>query len=141
MLILFLQYLICQFISCCICLFFFLLGFFLYAFYMAQSVQLLPKLRDINTSVMPVTFLFIIAFIVDVFSLSSELGRQCFDESLLIYPVYFTDCYVYPNRHEQRFLFGEIVISIVILICFGYWCWFYFCKRFIVPVFYCMEHH
>lgn len=50
---------------------FFLLGFFLYAFLYGAIGSTASKLEDINTSVMPVTFLFIIAFMVDVFSLTS----------------------------------------------------------------------
>lgn len=52
-------------------LLFFLFGFFLYAFLYGAIGSTASKLEDINTSVMPVTFLFIIAFMIDVFSLAS----------------------------------------------------------------------
>ena len=50
---------------------FFLLGFLIYAFLYGAIGSTASKLEDINTSVMPITFLFIIAFMVVVFSMSS----------------------------------------------------------------------
>jgi ABC-2 type transport system permease protein len=49
---------------------FFILGFLIYAFMFGAIGSTASKLEDINTSVMPLTFLFIIAFIVVVFSMS-----------------------------------------------------------------------
>ena len=61
---------------------FFVLGFLIYAFMFGAIGSTASKLEDINTSVMPVTFLFIIAFMVVSFSLSdgsvdSVLMRVC----------------------------------------------------------------
>ena len=50
---------------------FFILGFLMYAFMFGAIGSTASKLEDINTSVMPVTFLFIIAFIVVMVSMSS----------------------------------------------------------------------
>ena len=50
---------------------FFVLGFLIYAFMFGAIGSTASKLEDINTSVMPITFLFIIAFIVVMFSMSS----------------------------------------------------------------------
>ena len=50
---------------------FFLLGFLIYAFMFGAIGSTASKLEDINTSVMPITFLFIIAFMVVMFSMSS----------------------------------------------------------------------
>lgn len=50
---------------------FFVLGFFIYAFLYGAIGSTATKLEDINTSVMPITFLFIIAFFVVIFSMSS----------------------------------------------------------------------
>jgi len=50
---------------------FFVLGFFIYAFLFGAIGSTASKVEDINTSVMPLTFLFIIAFMVVVFSMSS----------------------------------------------------------------------
>jgi ABC-2 type transport system permease protein len=50
---------------------FFVLGFLIYAFMFGAIGSTASKLEDINTSVMPITFLFIIAFMVVVFSMSA----------------------------------------------------------------------
>lgn len=50
---------------------FFVLGFLIYAFMYGAIGSTASKLEDINTSVMPVTFLFIIAFFVVIFSMTS----------------------------------------------------------------------
>ena len=50
---------------------FFVLGFLIYAFLYGAIGSTASKLEDINTSVMPITFLFIIAFFVVVFSMTS----------------------------------------------------------------------
>ena len=50
---------------------FFVLGFLIYAFMFGAIGSTASKLEDINTSVMPITFLFIIAFVVVMFSMSS----------------------------------------------------------------------
>lgn len=50
---------------------FFVLGFLIYAFLYGAIGSTASKLEDINTSVMPITFLFIIAFFVVMFSMES----------------------------------------------------------------------
>ncbi|MBE6767509.1 MAG: ABC transporter permease [Ruminococcaceae bacterium] len=50
---------------------FFLLGFLIYAFMFGAVGSTASKLEDINTSVMPITMLFIIAFVVVMTSMSS----------------------------------------------------------------------
>ena len=50
---------------------FFVLGFLIYAFMFGAIGSTASKLEDINTSVMPITFLFIIAFMVVMFSMGS----------------------------------------------------------------------
>lgn len=52
-------------------LIFFVLGFLIYAFLFAAVGSTASKLEDINTSVQPITFLFIIGFMVVVFSMSA----------------------------------------------------------------------
>ena len=52
-------------------LLFFVLGFFIYAFMYGAVGSTASKLEDINTSVMPITMLFIVAFMVTMFSMSS----------------------------------------------------------------------
>ncbi len=94
---------------------FFLLGFFLYAFLYGAIGSTASKLEDINTSVMPVTFLFIIAFIVDVFSLSSGSVDSVLMKVCSYIP--FTSPIVMFTRIAMSSVsVYEIVISIVILI-------------------------
>ena len=50
---------------------FFILGFLIYAFMFGAVGSTASKLEDINTSVMPITMLFIIAFFVVMFSMAS----------------------------------------------------------------------
>lgn len=52
-------------------LLFFVLGFFIYAFLYGAIGSTASKVEDINTSVMPLTMLFIVAFVVVMFSMSS----------------------------------------------------------------------
>lgn len=52
-------------------LIFFILGFLIYAFMFGAVGSTASKLEDINTSVMPITMLFIVAFIVVMTSMSS----------------------------------------------------------------------
>ncbi len=52
-------------------LLFFVLGFFVYAFLYGSVGSTASKVEDINTSVMPITMLFIIAFFVVMFSMTS----------------------------------------------------------------------
>lgn len=52
-------------------LLFFILGFLIYAFLYGAIGSTASKLEDINTSVLPITFLFIIAFIVVMASMGS----------------------------------------------------------------------
>ena len=51
---------------------FFVLGFLIYAFLYGAVGSTASKLEDINTSVMPITMLFIIAFFVVMFSMASD---------------------------------------------------------------------
>lgn len=50
---------------------FFILGFLIYAFMFGAVGSTATKLEDINTSVMPITMLFIVAFIVVIMSMTS----------------------------------------------------------------------
>jgi ABC-2 type transport system permease protein len=52
-------------------LLFFVLGFFIYAFLFGAVGSTVSKVEDINTAVMPITLLFVIAFLVVMMSMSS----------------------------------------------------------------------
>lgn len=59
---------------------FFILGFLIYAFMFGAVGSTASKLEDINTSVMPITMLFIVAFIV----VMSSMGSGNVDNTLMV---------------------------------------------------------
>lgn len=78
---------------------FFILGFFLYAFLYGAIGSTATKVEDVNTSVMPVTLLFIIALFVVVFSMTSGYVDNTLMQ-ICSYPAVYlsngdvcTDCY------------------------------------------------
>ena len=90
-------------------------GFLIYAFMYGAIGSTTSKLEDINTSVMPVTMLFIIAFIVVVFSLSSGTV----DNTLLkvcSYIPFTSPIAMFTRIAMSTVSFYEIAISIAILI-------------------------
>ena len=94
---------------------FFILGFFIYAFMFGAVGSTASKLEDINTSVMPITLLFIIAFMVVMFSMSS--GNV--DSILMIVCSYipFTSPMAMFTRIAMSTVpWYEIVASVAILI-------------------------
>ncbi len=93
---------------------FFVLGFLLYAFLYGALASLASRLEDINTLVMPVTFLMIIAFMVSIFSMLGDV------DSLLMRVASFVP-FTSPMAMFTRICMGsvapwEIVLSIVILV-------------------------
>lgn len=96
-------------------LLFFLLGFLIYAFMFGAVGSTASKLEDINTSVMPVTMLFVIAFLVVVMSMSSGNVDTLLMKICSFVP--FTSPMAMFTRIAMSTVpFYEIVISIVILI-------------------------
>lgn len=94
---------------------FFILGFFIYAFMFGAVGSTASKLEDINTSVMPITMLFIIAFVVVMFSMSS--GNV--DSLLMVVCSYipFTSPMAMFTRIAMSTVpWYEIVLSVTILI-------------------------
>lgn len=94
---------------------FFVLGYLLYSFLYGAVGSLASKVEDINTSVMPVTFLFIIAFFIVMFSMSS--GKV--DSILMIIASYVP--FTSPMAMFTRIAMGdvasyEIILSVLILI-------------------------
>lgn len=96
-------------------LLFFVLGFFVYAFLYGAIGSTASKLEDINTSVMPLTFLFIIAFFVVVFSMSSGNVDNMLMKVCSFIP--FTSPMAMFTRIAMSTVpFYEILISVAILI-------------------------
>lgn len=94
---------------------FFILGFFIYAFLYGAIGSTASKLEDINTSVMPVTMLFIIAFMVVMFSLASgdvdnTLMKVC------SYIPFTSSMAMFTRIAMSTVPWYEILISIAILI-------------------------
>lgn len=94
---------------------FFMLGFLIYAFLFGAIGSTATKLEDINTSVMPLTFLFIIAFMVVVFSMSS--GNIDNGAMLVCSYIPFTSPMAMFTRIAMSVVpWYEIAISIAILV-------------------------
>lgn len=93
---------------------FFVLGFFIYAFMYGALGSLVSRVEQLNTSTLPVTFLFIIAFVVVVFSINS--GNL--DNTLIKVCSYVP--FTSPMAMFVRIAMGnveiiEIIISVAIL--------------------------
>lgn len=96
-------------------LLFFVLGFFIYAFMYGAVGSTASKLEDINTSVMPVTLLFIIGFFVVVFSMTSGNADTTLMKVCSYIP--FTSPMAMFTRIAMSTVAPvEIVISVAILI-------------------------
>ena len=94
---------------------FFVLGFLIYAFMFGAIGSTASKLEDINTSVMPITFLFIIAFMVVMFSMSS--GSVDNTAMLICSYIPFTSpMAMFTRICMSTVAWYEILISIIILI-------------------------
>lgn len=94
---------------------FFVLGFLIYAFLFGAVGSTASRLEDINTSVMPLTMLFIIAFVVVMFS----MGSGDIDNTLMVVCSYIP--FTSPMSMLTRIAMStvpwyEIAISIAILI-------------------------
>ena len=96
-------------------LIFFVLGFLIYAFLYGAIGSTASKLEDINTSVMPITLLFIVGFFVVMFSMSSG------DVDTLLMKICSFIPFTSPMAMFTRIAMSmvplyEILISIAILI-------------------------
>lgn len=96
-------------------LIFFILGFFIYAFLYGAIGSTASKVEDINTSVMPLTFLFIAAFVIVVVSMSSGTMDNIAMKICSFIP--FTSPIAMFTRIAMSTVpIYEIIISIAILI-------------------------
>ena len=94
---------------------FFVLGFLIYAFMFGAVGSTASKLEDINTAVMPITYLFIIAFMVVMFSMASgeidnTLMRVC------SYIPFTSPMAMFTRICMSTVAWYEIAISIAILV-------------------------
>ena len=94
---------------------FFILGFLIYAFMYGAVGSTVSKLEDINTSVMPISYIFIIAFMVVIFSMSS--GSVDNTAMFICSYIPFTSpMAMFTRICMSTVAWYEILISIVILI-------------------------
>ena len=94
---------------------FFVLGFLIYAFMFGAIGSTASKLEDINTSVMPITYLFIIAFMVVMFSMSSgEIDNAVM--RVCSYIPFTSPMAMFTRICMSTVAWHEIAIAIVILI-------------------------
>ncbi len=96
-------------------LIFFVLGFFIYAFMFGAVGSTASKLEDINTSVMPITLIFVFAFIVVMFSMAGDsvdslLMRVC------SYIPFTSPMAMFTRIAMSSVPLYEIIISIAVLI-------------------------
>lgn len=94
---------------------FFILGFLIYAFMFGAVGSTASKLEDINTSVMPITMLFIIAFFVVMFSMSSGNIDNAVMK-ICSYIPFTSPMAMFTRIAMSTVPWYEIAISIVILI-------------------------
>ena len=94
---------------------FFVLGFLIYAFMFGAVGSTASKLEDINTSVMPITYLFIIAFMVVMFSMTSGSVDNA---AMLIcsYIPFTSPMAMFTRICMSTVAWYEIAISITVLI-------------------------
>lgn len=96
-------------------LLFFVLGFLIYAFLYGAVGSTVSKLEDINTSIMPITMIFIIAFMIVVFSMETGEVDNLTMQVASLFPL------TSPMAMFTRIAMGsptniEIISSIIILI-------------------------
>ncbi len=94
---------------------FFVLGFLIYAFMFGAIGSTVSKLEDINTAVMPITYLFVIAFLVVVFSMSSG---SIDNTAMLIcsYIPFTSPMAMFTRIAMSTVAWYEIAISIAVLV-------------------------
>lgn len=93
---------------------FFVLGFLIYAFLYGALGSTVSKLEDINTTIMPVTFLFIIAFFIVIFSM---MGGEIDNVAMLIcsYIPFTSPMAMFTRIAMSTVAWYEIAISISVL--------------------------
>lgn len=96
-------------------LIFFILGFLIYAFLYGAIGSTASKLEDINTSVMPITYIFIIAFIVVMFSMA-EGSVDTVLMKVCSYIPFTSPMAMFTRICMSTVAWYEIAISIAVLI-------------------------
>ena len=96
-------------------LLFFILGFLIYAFIYGAVGSTVSKLEDVNTSTMPITFLFIVAFVVVAFSMASgNVDNTAM--KICSYIPFTSPMAMFTRIAMSTVAWYEIVISVIILV-------------------------
>lgn len=93
---------------------FFILGFLIYAFLFGAVGSTVSKLEDINTAVMPITFLFIAGFMIVMFSMT-EGNVDSTLMTICSYIPFTSPMAMFTRIAMSTISFTEIIISIGIL--------------------------
>lgn len=96
-------------------LLFFVLGFLIYAFMFGAVGSTASKLEDINTSVMPITMLFIVGFFVVMFSMSSGSIDNTIMKICSFIP-FTSPMAMFTRLAMSNVASYEVIISVAILI-------------------------
>lgn len=94
---------------------FFVLGYFIYSFLYGAVGSLVSKVEDLNTAVTPITFIFIAAFIIIMFS----LGSGDVDSTIMIAASYIpltSPMAMFVRIAMSEVAAYEIIISVAILL-------------------------
>ena len=96
-------------------LLFFILGFFMYAFLFGAAGSLVSKIEDLNAAISPVMWIFIITFVIAMFSMNSGATDSALSIAASYIPL------TSPMSMFIRITMGEvapieIIVSVVILI-------------------------
>lgn len=94
---------------------FFLLGFLIYAFLYGAVGSTVSKLEDVNTAVMPVTILFIVGFMVSVFSMTSGGGVESLPIKICSFIPFWSPMSMFTRIAMGSVAGWEIALSIGIL--------------------------
>lgn len=93
---------------------FFILGFFIYAFLYAATASLVSRMEELNTAIQPITYIFIIAFMITMFSMSSGNVDNMAIKIASFVPL-TSPMAMFTRITMSQVPFIEIIISIVIL--------------------------
>ncbi len=93
---------------------FFVLGFLIYAFLYGAVGSTVSKLEDINTAVMPITYVYIIAFIVVMFSLGGSMETPLM--LVCSYIPFTSPMAMFTRIAMSEVAWYEIAISVSILV-------------------------
>lgn len=102
---------------------FFVLGYFIYAFLYGSLASFATKLEDVSTLIMPVTFIYLAAFMIDIFAINTGetetlLMKVCSYIPLTAPIVMFTR--ITMGNPESSEIIISVVIQLVTIVLLGF---------------------